>query len=139
MNQSKEDLNYYYLFKKLVYMKKILFVAVCLLIVSVTALAQQRGGTPEETTKRTMEWMTTELKLSTQQLAQVEPILLAMAKERTAFVEKANGDFGSVRDDMQKINAKAEEDLAKILSKEQMEEYRKQMTQRRGGGGGGNR
>jgi len=113
-------------------MKRLLFVTVCLFIASVTAFAQQRA-TPEESTKRTMEWMTTELKLTAQQVTQVEPVILSMAKERVALIEKANGDFGSVRDDMQKINTKTEEALGKILTKEQLAEYQKQAAQRRGG------
>ena len=116
-------------------MKKIAFVIVCALIVSVTSFAQQRGGTPEEMAKRTTDWMKTELKLTDDQASKVEAINLSMAKERATLMEKAGGDFGSVRDDMQKLTAKTEEEFSKVLSAEQLDEYKKQAAQRRGGGG----
>ena len=116
-------------------MKKLLFGTVCLFIVALTAVAQQRGGTPEEMAKRTTDWMKTELKLTDDQVTKVDEINLSIAKERTALMEKAGGDFGSVRDDMQKLTAKTEEELSKVLTGEQLDEYKKQAAQRRGGGG----
>ena len=126
-------------------MKRILYVTVCLFIISATAFAQQRGGgafggTPEENAKRTTERMTTELKLTAAQVPQVEAINLSMAKERAQLMEKAGGDFTSVRADMQKLNEKTEAALTKVLTKEQLDLYKQQAAQRqRGGGGGGNR
>ena len=120
-------------------MKKIVFVFVCALIVSVTGFAQQRGGTPQEMANRQTEWMKTELKLTAEQVTQVEAINLSIAKERAAMMEKAGGDFGSIRDDMQKLNEKTEAELTKVLTQEQLEAYKKQAAQRRGPGGGGNR
>ena len=112
-------------------MKKLMFLIVCLFIVSLTAFSQQRGGTPEEMAKRTTEWMTTELKLTAEQVTKVEAINLSMAKERSTLMEKAGGDFGSVRDDMQKLNDKTEEEFSKVLSQEQLDAYKKQMQERR--------
>ena len=119
-------------------MKRLLFLIVCLLIVSAAAFAQpqMQMGTPEEMAKRQTERMTTELKLTTQQVPQVEAINLSMAKERAEMMEKAGGDFSAMQSDMQKLNEKTTEALSKILTSEQMELYRNSATQRRGGGGG---
>ena len=120
-------------------MKKVLFFIVCLFIISATAFAQpQFGGTPEENAKRQTERMTTELKLTAEQVSQVEVINLSMAKERTQLMEKAGGNFGAIQDDMQKLNDKTTEALSKILTNEQLETYKQSATQRgRGSGGGG--
>lgn len=118
-------------------MKRFLFLIVCLLIISVASFAQpQFGGTPEEMAKRQTERLTTDLKLTAEQVPQVEAINLSMAKERTELMEKAGGDFGAIQDDMQKLNEKTTEALSKILTSEQLETY-KQSSQRRPGGGGG--
>lgn len=116
-------------------MKKVLFLTVCMFIISVGAYAQQRGGTPEENAKRQTEWMTTALKLNAQQVKQVEAINLSTAKDRAALMEKAGGNFSSVRDDMTKLTTKTEEQLSKVLTKDQMDEYKKQMAERRGNRG----
>ena len=122
-------------------MKRIMFFTVCLFVIATTAFAQQqRGGTPEENAKRQTERLTTELKLTAQQVPQVEAVNLSMAKERAQLMEKAGGNFASVQDDMQKLNAKTEEALSKILTKEQLDAYKQlQATQRQRQGGGGNR
>ena len=114
-------------------MKRFLLLTVCMFIVAATAISQQRMN-PEEMAKRTTEWMKTELKLTAEQLTKVEAINQSMAKERTALMEKANGDFESMRGEMEKLNAKVVEEFGKILSKEQLEEYKKQQAQRRQGG-----
>ena len=113
-------------------MKRFLFVIVCVLIVSVTAFAQQRGGNPEEMAKQTTEWMKTELKLTSEQATQVEAINLSMAKERTQLMENAGGDMSSMRDAMQKLTEKTEEAFSKVLTQEQLDEYKKQAAQRQG-------
>jgi LAS superfamily LD-carboxypeptidase LdcB len=134
------------LLKNVVNMKKFLFVSVCLLAFSVVAFSQQREQrTPEENAKRMTERMTTELKLTQQQIAPVDSINLVFAKAQAKLFEKANGDRASVRDDMQKLNALRLEAYEKVLTKEQMDAYKKMMEDmrnrggNRGGGGGGNR
>ena len=118
-------------------MKKGLFLTICLFIVSVTAVAQQRGGggTPEENAKQTTEWMTAELKLTAEQIPQVEAINLSMAKERTQLMQNSGGNMDSAREAMQKLTEKTEEALSKILTNEQLDEYKKQAAQRQGGRG----
>jgi hypothetical protein len=113
-------------------MKKILFVIVCVCMISVVAFSQQRRS-PEEMASQTTEWMKTELKLTADQATKVEAINKAMAKERSALIEKAGGDFSSVRDDMQKLNDKTVEEFKKVLTKEQLEAYQKQAAERRRG------
>ena len=120
-------------------MKKFLFLIACLFIISATTFAQRPGGpgggTPEEMAKQQTERMTTELKLTTEQVPQIEAINLSMAKERTQMMEKAGGDFSAIREDMQKLNEKTTEALSKVLTAEQMETYQNSAAQRMGGGG----
>jgi hypothetical protein len=114
-------------------MKKILLLTVCLFFVAANTFSQQQMD-PAEMAKRTTDWMKTELKLNDDQSAKVEKINLTIAQERVAMFEKANGDFESMRGEMEKLNAKTLAEFEKILSKEQLEEYQKQQAQRRQGG-----
>ena len=124
-------------------MKRILLTIACLLVVSATMFAQ-RGNTqrtPEENAKRTTERMKTELNLTAEQVAPVDSINLVFAKAQAKLMEKANGDFASVRDDMQKLNALRLKAYEKVLTDEQIEAYKKMMAERmrnRGQQGGGN-
>jgi len=126
-------------------MRKILLVVACLLVVSATMFAQRGNNqrTPEENAKRTTERMTTELNLTPEQVAPVDSINLVFAKAQAKLIEKANGDFASVRDDMLKLNALRLEAYGKVLTTEQIEAYKKMLadrTRNRGGqGDGGNR
>ena len=115
-------------------MRRFLLLTVCVFIAAVTAYSQQRMD-PTEMAKRTTDWMKTELKLSDDQTAKVEAINLSMAKERSKLMENSDGNFESMRGEMEKMNAKTLEEFGKILTKEQLEEYQKQQAQRRQGGG----
>jgi len=112
-------------------MKKILFVIACLFIVSLTASAQRVQRSPEENAKRMTELMTTELNLTPEQVAPIDSINLVFAKAQAKLMEKANGDFASVREDMQKLNALRVAEYAKILTDEQLQSYQKMMEERR--------
>ena len=126
-------------------MKKVLFVIICLSVVSVTVFAQQRGTrrTPEESAKQTTEQLKTELKLTAKQIAPVDSINLVYAKAVAKLRENSTGDFASMREPMQKLEEQREKAFVKILTKEQLEGYKKWVAERpqrqRGGGGGGNR
>ena len=129
-------------------MKKLLFVIICLSIVSVSVFAQQRGNrrTPEESAKQTTEWMKTELKLTDKQIAPVDEINLVYAKAAAKLRENATGggDFASMREPMQKLEEERVKSFEKVLTKEQLESYKKLAAERRprpggGGQGGGNR
>ena len=124
-------------------MKRFLFSIVCLLAVSLVVSAQPgRGGnrsTPEENAKRTTEMMTKELNLSPEQTVPVDSINLVFAKAQAKLMENANGDFASVREDMQKLNALRLEAYGKVLTEEQLQAYKKMMEERmrnRGNRGG---
>jgi len=125
-------------------MKKVLFVSICLLLASAAVFAQQgqrAQRTPEEMAKRQTERMTADLKLTPEQVAPIDSINLVFAQARTKAFEKANGDFASVREDMQKLNALQLEAFGKVLTDDQLATYKKQMAERRqrgpGGQGGG--
>jgi LAS superfamily LD-carboxypeptidase LdcB len=113
-------------------MKRFIFVSVCLLIVSIAAFAQQRNNqrSPEENAKQMTERMTTELKLTPDQVAPVDSINLVFAKAQAKVFEKANGDFASVRDDMRKLNALRVEAYSKVLTDEQLEAYKAMVAER---------
>ena len=125
-------------------MKRFLLAIVCVCVVSLTVSAQPGGGnrrTPEENAKRQTERMTVELKLTPEQVAPVDSINLVFAQARAKVFEKANGDFASVREDMQKLSALQLEAFGKVLTDDQLVTYKKQMEERRqrgpGGQGGG--
>jgi len=120
-------------------MKRLLFAISCLFIVSFTVSAQQGNQrSPEENAKRMTERMTTDLNLTPQQVAPVDSINLVFAKAQAALREKANGDFSSMRDDMQKLNALRFQAFEKVLTDEQMQAYKKLMEERQRNRGGGN-
>ena len=119
-------------------MKKIVFVFTCLFIVStLTVSAQQRQRrTPEESAKQTTEWMKTELKLTAKQVAPVDSINLVYAKAVAKLRDSASGgDFASMREPMQKLEDQRVKSFEKILTKEQLEGYKKQAAERRPGRG----
>jgi len=126
-------------------MRKILFLFVSLLVVSVTVSAQQgqRGQrmTPEESAKQYTELMTSEFKLTAQQVTSVTSVNLEIAKEQSKLMENANGDFSSLRESRQKLEEKRAASLEKILTKDQMDSYKKWAAERQqrgpGGQGGG--
>ena len=132
-------------------MKKNLLLIVCLFVVSMAVSAQQgqRGqgqrATPEEMANRTTEWMKTELKLTAQQVTSVTATNLEIAKEQAKLRENANGDFSSMREASQKLEEKRVAAFEKILTKEQLESYKKLAAERQqrgpgqGQGGGGQR
>ena len=130
-------------------MKRFLFVIVCLLVVSFAVSAQpgQRGDrqqrSPEENAKRNTEWMKTELKLTEDQIAPVDSINLVYAKAQAKLRESANGDFSSMRENMQKLEALRLEAYEKVLTEEQIQAYKKFIEERRqrgpGQGGPGGR
>ncbi|GHT50235.1 hypothetical protein FACS189440_17290 [Bacteroidia bacterium] len=130
-------------------MKKFLFTAVLLLSMVTLTFAQGPGGgnrlTPEESAKRQTEWMKTELKLTADQVVKVDSINLVFAKRQAELFQKAQngGDRTQMREDFQKLAEEQAKALELVLTKEQMEAYKKRLeTQRanRGNrGGGGNR
>jgi len=112
-------------------MKKLLFVIVCLFVISGIAFAQRGNNrTPEENAKRMTEQMKDSLGLTPAQIAPVDSINLVFAKAQAKLMEKANGDFSSIREDMQKLSALRIEAYEKVLTDEQIEAYKKMMARR---------
>ena len=129
-------------------MKKILFVIVCMLVVSTTLSAQQSGNSqrpqrsPEEIAKQMTERVNTAVNLTPEQTAPIDSINLVFAQAQAKLRENANGDFASIREDMRKLNALQTEAYGKVLTDEQMQAYKKMQEERqqnRGNRGGGNR
>ena len=120
-------------------MRKFLMAIICLFIVSSTVFAQRQNQqrSPEESAKQTTEWMKTELNLTPEQVAPIDSINLVYALAQAKLFEGANGDFASVRDDMQKLNALRLEAYAEVLTADQLQAYNKAMEERRNRGGGG--
>ena len=135
-------------------MKKVLFGIVCLLALSLTISAQPgQGGnrqrlTPEESAKQVTEQFKTNFKLTTQQVPKVEAVNLeyakAQSKLRDSMTGGGGGDRTAMREQMTKLETTRGTALEKILTKEQMDAYKKWVTERPqmgrpGGQGGGQR
>jgi hypothetical protein len=120
-------------------MKKFLFVAF-LLSASTVMFAQNQGGQrqfdPAESAKRQTEWMKTELKLTAKQVAPVDSINLVYAKKQAELFQNRDGDREQRRQAMTELNTKKEAALSKVLTKEQLETYKKQAQERMGRRGG---
>ena len=123
-------------------MKKVLFGFICLLALSLTVSAQQppQGGgnrqmpTPEESAKRMTDQFKTDLKLTDQQVPKVQEVNLtyakAMSKLREGMTGGGGGDFTAMREQMTKLETQRGTALEKILTKEQMDAYKKWFTDR---------
>ena len=114
-------------------MKKSLLLAVLLFTAFTISYAQggRQQSTPEERAKRTTEWMKTELKLTQEQVVQVDSINLDYAKKQQALRDDAKGDRSKIREAMTTLTKERETAFAKVLTKEQMEAYKKKVSERR--------
>lgn len=129
-------------------MKKFVFTTVLLLSMVTLTFAQGQGGrnrlSPEESAKRQTEWMKNDLKLTADQVVKVDSINLVFAKRQAELFQKAQGgDRSQMREDFQKLAAEQEKALATVLTKEQLDAYKKRLEEQRANrgnrGGGGNR
>ena len=88
-----------------------------------------------------LEQMATDLKLSDEQRAKVQPILEASYQQRMQVMQ-AHGMGGGqgrpdqaemvkIRDEMWRISSETDEQLAAVLTPEQMQQYREQRQQAR--------
>ena len=124
-------------------MKKLVFLATTLLMFLVNA--QQRGPrermTPEQQATRTVERLTTELKLTDKQQADLKKWYTESFKKREEAMQKNRDNREAMRDQMKKDREDAE--LKKVLTEEQYktykanEEKRMKEWQQRGRQGGG--
>jgi Spy/CpxP family protein refolding chaperone len=79
--------------------------------------------------------MKNRLNLTDEQEAKIRPIIEEQSKNRAALIEKYRGQgregMGSLRNELQELNQRTENQLQSILTKEQMEEYQKMQTEER--------
>lgn len=79
--------------------------------------------------KRTTEWMTAELNLTAEQTAPVDSINLLFAKAQQILFQSAEGDREKLRESMPALNQEKEKALSAVLTEEQLELYRKKVTE----------
>ncbi|MDR1779389.1 MAG: DUF4890 domain-containing protein [Tannerella sp.] len=120
-------------------MKKVLMIGL-LLCASTVIFAQGPGGgmrDPAEMAKRQTDWMKSELKLSDEQTVAVDAINVSYSKKmQEMFAGGPGGDFDEMREKMTKLNADKEAELAKVLTAEQLETYKKKAAEMSRGPGG---
>lgn len=99
--------------------------------------AQQGGGMrnqdPEESAKRQVETMKEIVKLNAKEEAKVKEIFLNAAKEQQKAFQSMGqgGDREQMRAKMQEMNKKRDAEIEKIIGKERMEQYLKEIEKRR--------
>ena len=113
-------------------------VAVLLLTMATTALFAQQGGgmrnmDPEESANRQVETMKEIIKINDKEEVKVKEIFLNTAKEMGKAYEAMgpDGDREAMRAKMTEMNKKRDIELEKVIGKERMETYTKEMEKRR--------
>lgn len=119
------------------------------LLAAAAAHAQRPSGPfdPEQMLDRQMSQMKEELNLTAEQEGKVRPILKEgfekMAEFRSKLRDGSGGRPPEMREEMAKVQQETNDQLGKVLTKEQMEKYEKMLQERRGrfgeGGGHGRR
>lgn len=116
-------------------MKKLImlcaFVAASFL--SQSASAQGMGMDPKMMVQRQIDRMTTEVGLSTEQVAKIEP-LLTVRIEKMMQLREAGMDREEMMAEMKKVNDSQLDLIKAILSPEQFEKYKTMQNQTRQGG-----
>jgi len=111
-------------------MKKIgMLLSFVLLSISVvfSQLPRNSGGqriTVEERAKKITEWMTTELDLTQEQIEPVDSVNLLFAKVQQSYFQAVDGDWDKIREAMVTLEKEKENALSKILTEEQLENYK---------------
>ena len=118
-------------------MKKRIVILAGILVLAVSASAQQQGqgGTPEERAKRSAERLTERLSLTPEQVAKVDSIYLAYEKEVQPIREKEWPDRQARREAMRPFNEKRTEQLKAVLTEEQFKKMQETTRQSRRSGG----
>jgi hypothetical protein len=120
-------------------MKRIALLMSLLLITGALAFAQRPEGgrgagrgqlSAEEIAKRNTDWMKTDLNLTEAQIAPVDSINLLYAKAQVALFQAAGGDRETIREAMRELGAKKEEALSAVLTEEQLDLYKKRISER---------
>ena len=108
-------------------------------IFTTSLFAQQRGGAgmrsmdPEETADRQITVMKEIIKLDKKEEVKVKEIFLNEAKDRQKLFQSMGqtGNREEMQAKMQTSQKKRDEELTKVLGKERMEKYTKEMEVRR--------
>ncbi len=119
--------------------------AVLFLCTAGAALGQQKGGgamDPEQMADRQVAAMKERLKLTDDQATKVKPIVMDSMKKQMEIRQKYNVQQGQRPSDeamaeMKKAREETNKQLSEVLTKEQMQEYQKMMSERMRGGAGG--
>ena len=115
--------------------KHLAAMAAATLLLSVMLAAQPQRMTPQERTDR----MTKDLSLTKEQQAKVLAIFTKSQESMKKVFDENTGDREAMRPAMQKIRQESDEQLKKVLTKEQFEKWDKQRSEmqgRRGDGAG---
>lgn len=115
-------------------MKRIFFLGFILTFGTLFLFSQPpQGGrqrvTIEERAKRITEWMVTELSLTEDQVAPVDSINLLFTKTQQILLQAADGDREKIREAMTALETEKTEALAKVLTSEQLENYKKKSSE----------
>jgi Spy/CpxP family protein refolding chaperone len=108
-----------------------------------TPAGQRQGmGTPAERAEQQITQLTTALALTPDQVGKIRPILVKQYTDQAAVMAKVQqgGDMAAVRTESQAVSAKAQAEIAALLTAEQGAKYTtylEEMRSRRGGGMGG--
>jgi hypothetical protein len=119
-------------------MKKLASLAVLLLATAFVFAQppQERRGngqrmSPEDMAKRNTEWMTKDLKLTPDQVVSVDSINLIFAQAQQILFQSANEeDREKIRETMTALNREKEKALSDVLTREQLELYKKKIGER---------
>jgi hypothetical protein len=100
---------------------------------------RQAMGTPAERAEQQITQLTTALTLTPDQVAKIRPILVKQYTDQSAVMAKMQqgGDMAAVRTESQAVSAKAQTEIAALLTAAQKpvyEKYLEEMRARRGGG-----
>ena len=127
-------------------MKKLGFLLIVMLMVSVAGMAQGFGGqqmSPEDQAKRTTDQIKEAVGLNADQEKKVYNLNLEQSKQRAKMFEdmqSGGGDMGSMREKMTAAREEMNKKMKEILTADQWTKYEKWQEQRRsqrGGPGGG--
>jgi flagellar motility protein MotE (MotC chaperone) len=109
-------------------MKKIFLSAVILL--SCVAFANAQMPEPGEVAKMQVAYFKEFIpNLTESQSTRLESVITESVKVVFAAFEKANGDFDGMQETMEKLEKEKQDALAKFLTEEQMEVYRKKQQE----------
>jgi Spy/CpxP family protein refolding chaperone len=94
-----------------------------------------RSRPPVKTTDQVVEEMRSRLNLNEEQKTQIRPILEEQREKREAIMERYRDQGRSAKvymqDDMATMELETQAKMAKILTEEQLEEYRKMVTEQK--------